>query len=81
MRAICAVSIGGVVALGVWRPPPVVVESPGNSGICPALQIVAVATLYDRVPPPSAPPELEAFVTALNTEMSTVRNQIEESCG
>lgn len=79
-RVGCAVAIGGVVVLGLCRPPPVYVEAPDDPGPCPALEVVSAVALYDRVAPPGANPDLEAFVTSLNVELGTVRRQIKESC-
>ncbi len=68
------------MALGLWARPEPVVVTPGDAGLCAALQVVTEPALYDRVAPMGAPPELEAFVIELNIELALVRRQIEEAC-
>lgn len=80
-RAGCAGAIAGVVVLGVCRAAPNVhVEASSDAGVCAALQVVAATTLYDRVPPLEAPPELEEAVRELNNDLARARAAIEEAC-
>lgn len=71
--------VASVVALGI-RQAPISTDEANDSGFCGPLQAVAAAALYDRVPPPDASPELEAFVIILNHELALLRKQIKEAC-
>ena len=72
--------VAAVIALGVRQEPESPDAATDYSGFCSALQDIATAALYSRVPPPDAPPELETFVTTLNHELALLRRQIKEAC-
>lgn len=78
VRAGCAAAVAGAVVLA--RCIPVPVAPAASVDLCPVLQIIASAALYDRVPPPGAGPELGVYVERMNADMAYVRSQIEETC-
>lgn len=80
VRAVCAVAIGGCVALGVWRPPaPVDVDRLAqvqDYRVCIAIDAI-MALAYQGVSPPiDASPEEMAAVRTVNAELAQLREQV-----
>ena len=76
----CVIAIGGVLALGLCRPPPPVdvdrLTSAQDQRVCIALDAI-VAFAYQGISPPiDASPEEMAAVHTVNAELAQLREQV-----
>jgi hypothetical protein len=82
-RAGCAIAIGGVVALGVWRPAaPVDVDRLAqvqDRRMCVALDAILDVAFVGISPPPDASPEDFAATVRINARLAQMRETLRAS--
>jgi hypothetical protein len=80
VRAFCGIAIGGVVAMGVQRPPPPVdvdrLTQAQDERLCDVLDAIAAFAFQGITPPPDPTAEDMRAVVAANTQLAQLAERV-----